>query len=155
VTWVAVVLVWAGVAILVAAIRDGSPPGAGVRGEKPLPEVAPGPPKEDDVAFLTRLTQEKREVTGRLVAGRITLAEAAALFRDINARRPKCFPLFLEPFPGRTDEERVCRQVLAHVAAELSLSPGEPDPRFDCLEDDLAALLAPDSTIHLPPVSGE
>jgi hypothetical protein len=152
--WVAVVLVWVGVPILLSALRDGSPPGAGVRGERPLPEAAPGAP-EEEVALLSRLTQEKRAVAGRLIAGKITLAEAAALFRAINARRPKTFPLCPEPFPGRTDEERICRQVLAHVAAELSLSPGEADPRLDCLEYDLATLLAQDGTIHLPPVSGE
>jgi hypothetical protein len=151
--WGAVVLVWVGLVILLAALRDGSPPGPGARGERPLPGAAPGPSEEEDRDLLSRLTQEKRAVAGELIAGRITLAEAAARFRDINARRPRSFPLCLENHLGRTDEERVCRQVMSYVATQLSLSPGEPDPRLDCLEYDLGELLAQDGTSprRLPP----
>jgi hypothetical protein len=35
------------------------------------------------------------------------------------------------------------------------LRPGETHPLLDCLEDELAALLAQDGTIHLPPVSDQ
>jgi hypothetical protein len=51
-------------------------------------------------------------VTEELRAGRLTLVQAAARFRNLNAYPPDSVPDLRHYVPGATDEERLCRQVI-------------------------------------------
>ena len=60
----------------------------------------------------------KEQVIGDLVAGRLTLLKAAALFRRLNTEifdYPETTPP--DYFPGRTENERLCNQVLRWATA--------------------------------------
>jgi hypothetical protein len=72
-----------------------------------------------DRLILDKL-EEKRLVVKDLVDRRLTLREAAARFQALNAASPNYdWDQFRAIHPGRTDEERHCRQVLAAVRAYL------------------------------------
>jgi hypothetical protein len=103
-----------------------------------------------------------REITARVLAreavirdlraGRLTLAQAAARFRDINGPDGKAPLEVAGRFGGATEEERLCRQVIAwaEVVARYE-SPGAAEPMRRGLEAELAALLARNSgVIRLP-----
>jgi hypothetical protein len=66
---------------------------------------------------------KRSEIASDLLAGRLTLFEAAAGFRavrQVRARYQEPGPL---PFPGRPEEEQLCRQVLGYAETRLH---GEP-----------------------------
>jgi hypothetical protein len=74
----------------------------------------------------------KDQVSREVALGLRSLREAAALFRELNRLPPEPEEPTLwsgaDPppsFPGRTDEERLCRQVVAHV--RVTLRHGAPD----------------------------
>jgi hypothetical protein len=54
-----------------------------------------------------------------VIAGRLTLLEAAARFQAITLSRPAHMPVSLAGYPGGSDEERFCRQVIAYVESLL------------------------------------
>src|SRR5262245_28791097 len=69
-------------------------------------------------AAAARLAAKGRLSIG-LLEGRLTLLEAAARFRALNqTRREPCWASWRSPFPGRSDEEHLCREVIAWVAGE-------------------------------------
>jgi hypothetical protein len=84
-----------------------------------------------------------------LVAGRLTLFEAAAGFRAVQQTKER----YVKPVPlsflGKTDEERLCRQVLACVEQRLR---DEPDQAAVVarLQQELEEHLGRDGTVHLP-----
>jgi hypothetical protein len=85
----------------------------------------------------------REEVTQDLLAGRLTLPQAAARFRALNAAvGPNVPPLGLW-FPGATEEERLCRQVIAWVesASTVPRSPGSGRTARRRLVAELTALL--------------
>jgi hypothetical protein len=80
--------------------------------------VARGRPLHDSLEAKVVVTQDLR-------AGRVTLREAASRFQALNHACPEYdWERFRQAFPGQTDEERHCRQVL--VAADNTLR-GAPD----------------------------
>jgi hypothetical protein len=81
----------------------------------------------------------KGEVTRELLAGRITLLQAARRFRDLNDS-PIAYPsMFWRRYPGRSDGEKLCREVLRWVEAYLKDLPGSQSPiRLRQLEQELA-----------------
>jgi hypothetical protein len=68
----------------------------------------------------------KEQATQGLLAGRLNLTETAARFRALNASSPWTVPPLPEAFPGATEEERACRQVIAwaECASEYAGPPG-------------------------------
>jgi hypothetical protein len=65
-----------------------------------------------------------RHIAQEVVAGRLTLPEAAARYRDLNAANPDFdYRTFERGFAGANEEERCCRQVIARVEAELANDP--------------------------------
>jgi hypothetical protein len=80
--------------------------------------------------------QKKQHIIDELVAGRLTLFEAAALFNHLNHEHP--VSLAAPWFPGDSEEERVCRQVIHGVRARLlSSSPENAHEWVAALEEDL------------------
>jgi hypothetical protein len=64
--------------------------------------------------------KQKSQVVRELLAGRLTLLEAAARFRALDhAPPPFNWEMFREVHRGDSDEERHCREVIVGVEAEL------------------------------------
>jgi hypothetical protein len=64
-----------------------------------------------DGILLARI-EKRKEITLQLAAGRMSLFEAAAKFKRLN-REPNPSPHRMENFfPGASDNERLCRQVI-------------------------------------------
>jgi len=75
---------------------------------------------DGEVQAALRRTAAKAEVAGEAVAGRLTLFEAAARFRDLDADAPQEYRRgWLNLTEGTSDEERYCRQVLGYAALAL------------------------------------
>ena len=92
----------------------------------------------------------RRRIARALIAGRLTLAEAAGRFRDLDEVNPDFREdLFRRAFRGTCDDERRARQVIAEAAREY------PGPRQTCavaarLEAELDLALR-HGTFRLPP----
>jgi hypothetical protein len=124
------------------------------RGRAPLPEAADEEAREAELDRRLRVARQridaKRAGVWRLLAGELTLREAAALFRDINAEPADCPCPDNHLWPNASPEERLCRQVIAWAWAEARDDPsGAVRKVVDRLEAELAALLAA-GAIRLP-----
>jgi hypothetical protein len=75
-----------------------------------------------DEAALRRL-EAKSEVVKGLLAGRMTLFEAVAWFKDVNDTYPEVPSDHGTYFSADSEEESLCRQVLAWVEAEVQWLP--------------------------------
>jgi hypothetical protein len=70
----------------------------------------------DEVERAARLAEEDGATLRRIAAKNATLREAAARFRDSDASVPESYrAVWRLTVPGRSDEERYCRQVLTYV----------------------------------------
>ena len=68
----------------------------------------------DDLRVIERIEEAKHGVVRDLLAGRLTLPEAAARFRDLDREQPGFnWVAFRRAYPCDTDDERHCREVLA------------------------------------------
>jgi hypothetical protein len=92
----------------------------------------------DDANFeVLRWSIATREgIADEVIAGRLTLLEAAAGFRAVDQVKERSFRLVESAMPGKTAEEQLCRRVLAFVAGRLERS-GQRDPIVGRLEDEL------------------
>ncbi len=70
-----------------------------------------------DQEVLRRRADLIRSLRADLLEGRRTLREAAAALRAENEAGPPHLDMHVEYLPGRTEEERYCRSVLAQVRA--------------------------------------
>jgi hypothetical protein len=118
--------------------------------------AADGPAPDDyDVAMaaLVRSEEGKAAAVEEVAAGRLSLVEAAARFRALEAGRPRnryCRPAH-ELYPGDSEGERLCREVIAHVEARLAPQGRARARQFAArLEAELGELLARDGTVRLP-----
>jgi hypothetical protein len=99
-------------------------------------------------AFLRRL-DAKQQVETALLDGRMTLAEAAIRFRAIY-KQWAAVPYtesILAQFPGRSEDERYCRWVIACIRAQ---GPGRAASQAGHLERELEEQLRPESVNSLP-----
>jgi hypothetical protein len=72
-----------------------------------------------------------------VVAGRLGLVEAAGRFRDLTPDPPFNQEVFRRAYPGGSDEERYCRQVIAFVRVALREQPGADPSVVGRLEAEL------------------
>jgi hypothetical protein len=87
--------------------------------------------------------QARRETLEALVAGRLTLLQAASRFKGLNERPPECMTAVRSTYEGASDEERLCRQVIAGVRGLLEdLPPSESASIIARLESELHAHFA-------------
>ena len=61
----------------------------------------------------------KEDVVRDVIAGELTLLQAAARFRDVNASWPKARAVVQQAYAGLPYEHALCRQVIAYAEAEL------------------------------------
>jgi hypothetical protein len=87
---------------------------------------------------LARIAQ-KTEVADALVRGELTLAEAAAQFRDANGSDPAALAELRRMFPGAGDDELTYRQVIHFAYAGPRWPPARWVPRLRQLEAEFHA----------------
>ncbi len=97
----------------------------------------------DRSEILMERIRAKGRVANDLVARRLTLLEAAAQFRHLNHEPPQAPAAGLDCFPGRTENERLCRQVLSWVPGVMEgCAPTQIEELVCGLEAELDAYLA-------------
>jgi hypothetical protein len=100
---------------------------------------------EDCIRDILRRAVAKQRLTVEVVEGRLSLVEAATGFRDLDEQPPPFdWRAFRDAFPGASDDERHCRQVLCYVGGELQGRPGADPALLGRLEAELQDLLARD-----------
>jgi|SRR5262245_13212648 len=105
--------------------------------------------EEERVRTLRRV-QVRRDVVAAVITGRMTLLQAAGAFRELNRGSPSSYwGAFGHLYPGASDEERHCRQVIAYVRTELEEYPGGENEVVRRLEAELRGHLER-GKLHLP-----
>jgi hypothetical protein len=95
--------------------------------------------------------EARDEVVRDLQARRITLLEAAARFRQLDHTKPDFnWEAFRQCHPGRCDDERHCRHVIAWAKSALSTRPSEAAELVARLEAELQEHLRRDGAVRLP-----
>jgi hypothetical protein len=77
-----------------------------------------------DHVLLTRSMRATERIREDLVAGRLTLRQAAAALAAQNAARPARLRIRTEYFPGDTEEERFARSTVERIARGLGTQRG-------------------------------
>jgi hypothetical protein len=96
----------------------------------------------DDMADIDRVVADKHALTAEVIASRLSLVEAARRFRDLDAAAPQFNrEAFCRTWPGRTDEERYCREVMGFVRTTLTDEPGRRQLVMGRLETELGDYL--------------
>jgi hypothetical protein len=67
--------------------------------------------------------EQRMALLSDLLAGRLTLFETAAGFRVVQRVKEKYFQPVALRFPGNTEEEQLCRQVIAYTETRLQDDP--------------------------------
>jgi hypothetical protein len=109
------------------------------------------PPSVETRLFIRRFAIKDR-IIRELLAGDITLLEAAAGFRFVNDHPPECPCLFRTMVSGDSDGEKACRHVILWVRSHL-LAAGattRAEAVLGRLEAELRTLLASGDGIELP-----
>jgi hypothetical protein len=97
----------------------------------------------------------KRQIAREAASGSRPLVEAAALFRELNRLPPEPRPACLASLPGRTEEERLCREVILFVNQREDDWPAAAAAEAVArLEDELRRELSRDGGIRLPDPAG-
>jgi len=79
-------------------------------------------------AVSLQRTHAKQAIIDDLIAGRLTLVEAARRFILVNETPVICQDDYRAIYPGRSDGEKACRQVLRWVESHLeTLTPSQAD----------------------------
>ena len=93
----------------------------------------------------------REEIVARLLAGELTLFEAATRFRDLNAAAPEVTRNLQQRFPDLAPDHAVCRQVITFVEEELRRrAPERATAVVARLEDELAEHLRQHGRVCLP-----
>jgi hypothetical protein len=98
---------------------------------------------------LAWVVNERTVLLSDLLAGRSTLFETAAGFRAVQRVKDEYVRPVPFRFPGRTEEEQLCRQVIAHVEEQLRDEPEGPVV-VARLEKELQEHLERYGTVRLP-----
>ena len=89
-------------------------------------------------AVSLQRTHAKQAIIDDLIAGRLTLVEAARRFILVNETPVICQDDYRAIYPGRSDGEKACRQVLSWVESPLKdISPGRAEEIRRRLTDEL------------------
>jgi hypothetical protein len=117
-------------------------------GLKPAVVVSADDDESSREAFETALIvferdwAAKEQITQDIIGGRLTLLEGAARFHALYARRPSnrfCIPK-TQVFPGDSEGERLCRQIIQWVKMRLDNDPSR-DQVVGRLTQELQAIL--------------
>ena len=133
--------------VCAAALLPTSPPPGnvphGVKAALPGDHATPCAAAEARWTFIRRNRAQTR-IVQQVIAGQLTLLQAAERFRDLNEMDHEYrWDLFRRFVPGATDDERHCRQVIGYVAAWPGSQHEHVRAAAECarLEDELRACL--------------
>jgi hypothetical protein len=91
---------------------------------------------------MLRVIAIKNRAAQEVIAGRLALPEAAAVFRDLNHGRTDFdMQRYRRTWPGLTDEERYAREVIAMARSLLIGRPGQARVVTNRMEEELDDLL--------------
>ena len=109
-------------------------------------------PPPAEIRLTTARIEAKDAVVDRLLAGEITLLEAAAWFRQLCDNPPEHGVDFRRIFPGDSDGEKACRHVIAWVHARVWSHHGQTQAELAEQKylRELDTLLAAGRPIELP-----
>ena len=106
------------------------------------PQAPPDRELHNLCAAAEQRAAEKFALAGEVIDGRLALLPAAARFRDLNARPPAfSWEAFRRTYPGSSDDERHCREVIQYVRQEVQRRPGVDATIPGRLEAELRCLL--------------
>jgi hypothetical protein len=101
--------------------------------------VIHGQELEDQVKRVQERCHAKDAVVTDLIAGRLTLFEAAARFRNLNSSNPQAEQWLGYQYPDQPYELGLCRSIIHRVELELgSRASGQEDGIVARLETELA-----------------
>jgi hypothetical protein len=117
-----------------------------------LPQIIEDGQQLDDQLKLSMQRHEAKEsIIAEVIAGRLTLLEAAAQFRDLDARWPSAKHWLEQRFPSMSFELALCRRIIEQVRDELRLrAPDQVKCVVSRLEEELAEHLRRHGKICLP-----
>lgn len=106
----------------------------------------------EELLMISKRIRAKTTVVERLLANELTLFEAAAWFRELNAQPASLEDCCYRTLPGADLNEKLCRQVICWVEGHLSScgSASELSAWTDRLENELIAHLASNGRVILP-----
>jgi hypothetical protein len=102
-----------------------------------------------DRKVLLWAVAKRSEITSDLIAGRLTLFEAAAGFRAVRQIKAKYQQPAPRSFQGKPEEEHLCREVLVYVELRLEGGPAQAAV-VARLHKELQEHLERYGTVHLP-----
>ncbi|HJZ90029.1 MAG TPA: hypothetical protein VKE40_04105 [Gemmataceae bacterium] len=91
----------------------------------------------------------KRQIAREVAAGARPLVEAATLFGELDRLPPATYPAYHAALPGRTEEERLCREVIQFVHSLEDEFP-QAAAAVARLEGELRSELGRDGGVRLP-----
>jgi hypothetical protein len=117
--------------------------------------AADDPVRLEDIVYkrevADRRMEGKNQVTRDLIAGRITLPEAAARFKVLNETPADCPFNYENKAEGNSEGERLCRQVINWAVTEVAqTSEAQAQALSQRLEAELQVHLRRDGTVWLP-----
>jgi hypothetical protein len=105
------------------------------------------------LAVTEQCNAGRQEVVADLIAGRISLLQAAVRFGCLNQRLPESGVAYRYAYPGNSEAERLCRYVIAYTRTTLiDESPELAATMVELLNAELRQLLEADGTVQM---SGE
>jgi hypothetical protein len=114
-------------------------------------KVAEGQQLDDDLERSMRRREAKAAIVAEVIADRLTLLEAAARFRDLNATWPRASHWLQQRYPVVPYELALCLQIFDQVCIELRQCPPERRDRIVArLKAELQADLECDASHCLP-----
>jgi hypothetical protein len=111
--------------------------------------------EQEGAAVLLRI-QDRQDIAARVIAHQMTLSEAAACFRSLNAEQAKLREqMLLAAFPGASEEERLCRQVIVWVSNALLDEPDRQAVEVARLEAEMNQRFPHEDGASLSPESSQ
>jgi hypothetical protein len=106
----------------------------------------------EDQRVLQRIEVKEGLIT-QLIDGRATIPEVAAQFKALNAGRKDYLALFHRQYPGASDDECYCRNVLAFAESRLYREGSRGEERAEMLRHELNRLIRGNVPFVLPDVT--
>jgi hypothetical protein len=123
-----IALVLAGGALLAAArsqpaLTEGLGRALGLTGSEEEQETQRRAEMARRNLILIRRHAAKEKVVKAVLEGRMSLLQAARLFQDLDENPADCRNDYRSFFPGRSDGEKLCRQVLEWTQSQMVDAP--------------------------------
>jgi len=106
----------------------------------------------EDQRVMQRI-QIKDALITQLIDGRATIPEVAAQFKKLNAGRVDYLGLFRKQYPGASDDECYCRNVLSFAESRLQRDGSRGEERVEMLRQELNHLIRSNVPLTLPDVA--